>query len=200
VNSSYPDGDSAWAGFVDAVDVPAIFFVYAVCAKRDAKWSIQEISFNGPAGQQTHQEVPCPAGTKVVGGGAYGEDADVGGQAINSMYPRKDGADYYWEVNMNNADVTDQGAIAIAICGSAAGYRIRHTHSKPNRSGKVTLLQEGCDPQVTLGGGVQSGSTATSVFVSASSTETGFEWLAKENNQSSQDTTMTVWVMCAGTS
>src|SRR5262249_2350764 len=151
-------------------------------------------------GQQTHVEVPCPAGTKVVGGGAYGSDADVGAQSINSTYPRQDRRKYFWEINMNNADSTDQTGIAIAVCGSAAGYLLKHKRMV-SYAGEDTLIIQRCGrlgTQVPLGGGIQASSTSTSDYFIMDGPETRggvpYRWWTDEYNGSSEDATSTGWI------
>ena len=108
VNSSYPESDGThWGGYVNnAGGFDTQFEVYAICGKRNAKWSIQSFTLPNPAGAQTGPlQADCPSGTQVLGGGGFSSSGSLDVN-LNTSYGVKTGkgasAIYYWATFMNN--------------------------------------------------------------------------------------------------
>jgi hypothetical protein len=216
INSSYPrvvgtQGATQWVGIVDNGNARAAEFdVFAICAQLTSKsnWSIEQRSMILPPGQQTHLSVPCPAGTKVLGGGGFvGRLGVSNGLLVNisASYPLKSGsgatAVYSWELSMNNRRQSrDETAEALAVCDKATGYGLHHGPLRVAPANAQTGTSIACpSPTVPLGGGVTSTSTSTLVNLNSTYVASSTSWQVFENNASASDSTLQAWAVCADT-
>jgi len=207
IQGSWPQTDgSSWNSWVaNGNGVPVSFSVYAICAKKTAKWSVQVTSEPFPANSVTGPLVaPCPAGTKVLGGGSF-SPLGVLGDTVDASFPVKTGsgssATYSWQTFMNNATGFGTTEDSFAVCGSAKGYAFIHGKSVDNPTGAQDGGEADCKtPKVPLGGGVSETETAlgTNVGTSApNSNPAALGWFAAVNNTSPYFQDFRVWVICA---
>jgi hypothetical protein len=203
INSSYPQS-TAWAADINnATASPTTFFVYAVCAKKNASWVlVSGNSTPNAAGVQTHSTATCPAGDKILSGGGFSDTLNTAVNE-NSTYPTKSGkgqtAVYGWAVDQNNGSTGAANVRVSAVCGHAAGYKeviaAATAHPARTQTGGTARCPTG---KVPLGGGVLSSSTSTLVNVN-SSVPVDVGWTVFENNASASAATFTAFVICAGT-
>lgn len=198
VNSSYPDADGvSWDAYVNNDSgVSSSFEVWAVCARpRTGYTRVETAGLINPNGSQNSFTQVCPTGKKVLGGGAYLTSA--GYANINSSYPSGNG----WHVDANNGSGFDETFDVFAICSS---YPVSTTHygvhvgsfvdNPPSTETPVTL---NCPTgQSSLGGGVFSNSTSTSVNINGTQPVTG-GWVSWMNNATSNDQSILPYVICA---
>jgi hypothetical protein len=205
INSSYPTA-TGWAGDVNNTNSSdAVFDVGTFCAKQNAAWSIQQsASQPNPAGFQTRTTVQCPAGTKVLGGGAYSSTTSVAVN-LNSTFPVKTGtgstATYSWSTDMNNADTADHSVTGYAVCGKERGYHIYHGGVGPVNAYSEGGTSVACsqNPKVPIGGGMRSGSGSTTANLNTSTWDGAFSWQGLLENNSAFSSTFQGFVICAGT-
>ena len=203
VNSSFPSSSTTWSADVNnASGAATSFSAYAVCAKRNAAWSIQSATITNSAGVQNRAIATCPSGTRVLGGGGYSSSGATSVN-INSTFPLKVGsgtsAIYDWITDMNNGDSLAHSATSYAVCGHANGYKLVVGATTTNGALSQTGASAFCPaPKVPIGGGVLSSSGSTSVNVNTTYPISG-GWRAYENNALSSSVSMTPYVVCAGT-
>jgi hypothetical protein len=206
VNSTYPTS-TGWAGDVNNPYNTTVdsFRVDAICAKRNKYWSIQQSAARlNRAGFQTEASVQCPSGTKVLGGGGH-SSANSTAVNLNSTFPVKTdegpSAIYSWTTRMNNADSTDHSVSSYAVCGrERGGYRMyAEDVSTPGTNVSTVNLPCPSDlPAVVIGGGARSSSGSTLVNLDATIVGSN-GWYVGVDNETTQNYTVTVYVICAGT-
>ena len=202
LQGSYPPGNTRWVAIMsNQSSGNATFTVYAVCAKRTAKWGIIETLGvpNPPATQTTHITATCPATTKVLGGGGWGEG--VFGQNLNSSFPVQSGsgsaAIYSWRVDMNNNSTLALHVAAYAVCGNAKGYGIYSSAPVGLPTGTQNVVLQNCpSPKVPLGGGIFSSSENLTVNIN-STFPYATAWSGYENSFSGPNSKITGYVVCA---
>lgn len=202
INNSYPSGTS-WVGFVNnSSGADTTFEVWAVCAKPHSAYTqAVSASFANPAGSQNLGSVSCPAGTKVLGGGASSPTIDLA-QNINESVPFHSGRIYGWSVFMNNSGGNADSFNVYAVCSKYSptnnGYTIVEGASVSDPPGTQTFSSVGCPAGDSVLGGGQSNdsiSTATSLNSNWPSSTTG--WGAWENNGSGSTVSDNAWAICA---
>ncbi len=196
INSSYPFG-TAWD--VDVNNASAnngSFDVYAVCSLPTKGYTVATASFAGSAGMQSHGDATCPSGTKVLGGGAFSSSGNTSDN-INSSYP-SDASN--WVVDMNNASGANSGFNVYAVCSkypAKTGYQIVYSASVTNAPQAQTLATATCPSgTVPLGGGGLSSSISTNVSLN-STLPNGTSWSSYEDNNSTNNETITASAICA---
>ena len=201
LNSPFPTSTGWDADINNAGSATDTFIVFAVCAKKNASYSVVVTS---PVTNTTQQRATavCPAGTKVMGGGGL---SNSGSTAVNmnSTFPQKVGsgqaATYQWVTDENNATATATTFEAYAVCGHAAGYKLVAGTPVVNPAGMQTGAIATCpSPKVPLGGGglSSSGNVAVSLNTSQPASST---WEAFEDNNGTGAPTLTAYAICAGT-
>ena len=198
INSSYPPS-TAWAADIDDPTASSTtFFVYAVCAKKNAHgcWC------RGIRPERRQHADPLdsdlPAGDKILSGGGFSDTLNTAVNE-NSTYPTKSGkgqaAVYGWAVDQNNGSTGAANVRVSAVCRPCGGVQGGHrggdgpSRGHPDRghgtmsAGKVRLK----------GGGVLSSSTSTLVNVN-SSVPVDVGWTVFENNASASAATFTAFV------
>jgi hypothetical protein len=211
VNTSEPNGTTAWTGFVNnSSGFSTSFTVSAECAKAPKGYHIvASTATDNPAGSQTTNILAeCPVGDRVLGGGGRLSSFDPN-VAINSSLPEKIKVGtvqrYFWRVDANNASASDDTATAFAVCGKKiSGYHLVTGTSVTNAAFTETPAGVGCPvvnslQTLAMGGGVfsSSGSTLTSINSTAPSSSSGTGWQDFENNGSSSSSSITPYVVCA---
>lgn len=177
VNSSFPDGTS-WDGYVNnASGADTIVNAYAVCAVPRVGYTV--VAATGvvnPAGTSTYATVQCPAGTRVVGGGAlsWSQDLAVNINSSFPFYPVYRGDKYSWNIKMNNGSAHDTRVDVQAVCSSyplRTGYQFAFGSASYNPAHTQTTTSVGCpSPSVPLGGGIRLMETPTLTSVNLNST------------------------------
>jgi hypothetical protein len=198
VNSSYPDSDGvSWDGYVNNYGGGTTSFeVWAVCAKPHSGYVRAESSgLNNAAGTQSGFTEVCPTGTHILGGGGF--LSSPGFANINSSYPSGNG----WHVDANNGTTASEGFAVFAICSkyalSTTGYAVHVGSAADNPPLTETAIGLNCPAgQSSLGGGVYSNSTSTSVNLNGTQPTTG-GWESWMNNATSNDAAVTPYVICA---
>jgi hypothetical protein len=196
-NASQPYGDgSGWAGYIDNASASASTFrVYAVCGKKPKGYKVVGATTSVASNSQATVTAPCPAKTKVLGGGGIMMDSGTLNGNLNSSIPVSGG----WRVDGNNSgSFPDTTVTAWVVCGKGLkGVTDIAGSSVVNTAGVQTVAQVTCPTNtVPLGGGGISSSLATSVNIN-SSIPTSNGWLVDENNGSPSDATITAYVVCA---
>lgn len=197
VNSSYPDSNGvSWDAYVNNDSgASSSFKVWAVCATPRTGYSrVETAGLLNPNGSQNAFVQVCPTGKKILGGGAY---LTSGGYAnINSSYPSGNG----WQVDANNASGSDETFDVFAICSSypvTTHYGVHAGSSVDNPPGTQTPVALNCPAgQSSLGGGVYSNSTSTSVNINGTQPVVG-GWVSWMNNATSNDQSIIPYVICA---
>jgi hypothetical protein len=186
INSSWPSESyvkkpsrpksTAWNVYIEnAGATDESFDVYAVCAKQ-AKWSIQSVTANNPAGAQTAVFAACPAGAVVLSGGAFSSDAGRD-FTINSTSPV---GSPEWGVEMNNTSGVNDTVTDYALCGKQPkSYSINESAPMDNPPGSLTMVSETCPPGSSiLGAGLYSNAGSPDVALNellADGSAVGFE-------------------------
>jgi hypothetical protein len=198
VNSSIPDSNGvSWDGWVNNYSGGTTSFeVWAVCARPRTGYSrVETTGLINPNGSQNSFTQVCPTGKKILGGGGY---LSSGGYAnINSSYPSGNG----WHIDANNASGSDETFDVFAICSSypvsTTRYGVHAGSSVDNPPNTETPVTLNCPAgQSSLGGGVFSNSTSTSVNINGTQPVTG-GWVSWMNNATSNDQAIVPWVICA---
>jgi len=206
VHASYPLVSSgvatAWVGYVNnASPDDSSFVVYAVCAAKPKKYSVQSASATNRADAQDDLVVTCPVvnsntgkRSKALGGGGVGASVSLF-QAINSSYP---GNDTSWTVDMNNRNPGASVFAAYVICGKPAVYKRKTGTFVVNPPGDQTQAVATCPGgTVPSGGGVASTSSETNVSLN-STYPTGSGWGSFENNGSGTSYAISTRAVCVG--
>jgi hypothetical protein len=202
VNSTYPGGTS-WHAYVNnATGAPVSFTVYAVCAKPKRGY-VLETSGNVSVGAnaQAGFTVFCPAGTRILGGGAS-SPSDSLAENINSSYPVSPPNPYGWHVDFNN-DTALAGEFGVyALCSTypaKTGYTVFTGTEEPNPAGTNSVADAVCPSGLSvLGGGVISGSGATTVDINSTyPLSRGSGWEDLENNGSTANAVISPYGICA---
>jgi hypothetical protein len=196
LNSSRPSGQ-AWQGWVDN-DTPSAFTfeVYAVCAFPKTGYTVATSTAqdNPPTTQSGYTE-PCPRGTRILGGGAFGSSTSIG-DSMNSSYPSGNG----WHVDFNNATPSDQNFTVYAVCSRYAlttGYKVVTGSPVDNPPGAQAVAEAFCPTNTAaLGGGVFSNASSTQVNINVTDPSSG-AWVNRENNADTSDHSITPYVICA---
>jgi hypothetical protein len=199
INSSYPSGQN-WD--VDVNNPEALqsgFVVYAICLSHNVSYSVVTAPATATNGVQTSGNVACPAGTKVIGGGAFSASSSTAVN-FNTSIPQNNG----WRVDMDNTSGADTGFTVYGVCHKKLpGYSISITAPISNPAGQQTTASAPCtNPSATsraIGGGAFSGSGNTSVQMNSSFPDGSNGWTTFEQNFSGAATTVTGYAICAGT-
>lgn len=204
LNSSFPT-DTGWDVDVNNAGAAAdTFRVYAVCAKKNVKWSIV---FGTPvtnaATAQNSALATCPAGTRVTGGGGYSSSGSLQVN-MNTTIPLKTGtgkkATYSWRTDENNASTTATTITSVAVCGRAAGYKIvAGTTVTMNAQSQGSATVACPSPTVVLGGGGFSSSGSTVVDLNSTLPISTTTWQVYEDNNTTGTNSLTAYAVCAGT-
>ena len=200
INTSYPSADgSAWNVKVNNTSgVDVYFHVYAVCADVPANYHVvYSTPVDNPPTTQNYAEAVCPKGTVVLGGGAYSASTSTSVN-INSSYPGFSHKSHFWNVEMNNASLTDSSAQSTIVCSKKPkGYRIVESAVIDNPSGSYSSAEASCPSKtVAVGGGLYSSSYSTSVNLQSTFPNSTM-WGSYENNASSFDAQIAGWAVCA---
>lgn len=196
VNSSFPTGVTWNADVNNASGFDTTYDVWAVCAKKHSQYiQVSSSAVTVAAGTTNGAMASCPSGTRILGGGAVSASFDLTSN-MNSSLPFGNG----WFAEMNNGSTSPQTFRTYAVCSAYSlktGYKVHVGVTVTDANGTQTEASVSCPHgQVPLGGGVSTGSLATSINVNTSEpTSTG--WLVAENNASGFDTSMTPYVICA---
>jgi hypothetical protein len=206
LNGSYPEATTGWGVDVNNANlIDASFEVWAVCADQNGAgmYTVVQSPFTiaVDAGTQALATAVCPAGTRVLGGGAASTSSDTAVN-LNSSYPfkRRVGAStqFSWQVEMNNASANQTGVIPVAICGRERGYRFVKGPAVSNPAGQSTSASATCPgATVPIGGGLvsKSGNVLTNL-IEAAPTSTG--WLSQEGNGDVTGHKIVPYAICAG--
>ena len=201
INSSFPTATGWNADINNAGSAPDTFVVFAVCAKKNASYSIVVSS---PVSNTTQNRgtAVCPAGTKVMGGGSLSNSGSVLVN-MNSTFPQKVGkgqsATYQWATDENNAAGGAPTFVVYAVCGHAAGYTLvagtPQVDPAMTQTGAIAVCPSG---KVPLGGGALSSSGNVAVDLNTSQPASA-TWEAFEDNNATGAPTITAYAICAGT-
>jgi hypothetical protein len=199
VNSSYPLGKASWAGEVtNDSGSSTSFYVQAVCVTRPTgSYSVQSRSFTAAAMKQTHDTVSCPAGSVVMGGGAFSAS---GSSTVNIASDVPQSSTTWW-IAISSAQTFSTSFTIYAIChvGVPAGYARVSSPTVVNGAGQETVSSYDCPGiSVPISGGPLTGTKTDQINMNTSiATSTG--WEVYENNSSSSNANLTTVGICAGT-
>jgi hypothetical protein len=146
------------------------------------------------AGTQSSGTAACPAGTKLVGGGAVISSTSLS-ENLNSSIPSSDGLT--WRVYVNNSSATNGTFRVYAVCVKSVGkYAVVTGTGLSNPAGAQTSATVTC-PKNTfpLGGGGFSSSGSTLVNLN-SSIPLSSGWRVDVNNASTGTNTATAYAVC----
>jgi hypothetical protein len=206
INSSYPLVSNGVAvGW--AVDMnngsgsDSSFFVYAVCASKAKKYSVQSASFTDAIGTQTSGSVQCPIvnattgkRSKALGGGVFGSLGGLG-QTLNTSIPSNNNT---WRIDENNATAITGSHTVYAVCGNRTGFKRVIGAAVTNAAGAQTGASVACPSgTVETGGGAFSSSASTAVSMNSTYPFTT-GWAVFENNASASSATITPYAVCVG--
>jgi hypothetical protein len=139
--------------------------------------------------------VTCPKGKVVLSGGAYIVSSSVR-TGINSSYPRNDRT---WVVFANNFSGAATTFNVYAVCAKQpTGYVQLESSPAVNSPGHQTSASMDCGTDdVTLGGGVITSTTITSIAMTSSYPGSPASWTAAVSNFSESGDDFGVVVICA---
>jgi hypothetical protein len=146
-----------------------------------------------PAGTRTHFQVPCPAGTKPVGGGVVSEPNNL---AVNVSASYPTGAST-WAADVTNASGADTQMAVHAVCVNrpASKFSVQTgdftVPANSTASGAVT-----CASGVVVGGGALTSSSSTAVNIATLYPSSNTTWTARINNATAAETAFTVYAIC----
>ena len=148
-----------------AVSVKAHRFMGVTPSSALRNYSIQQASVTVSNDSQGGVSAPCPAGTVVMGGGAFASSSSVGAN-INSSYPVTDGS--AWNAYESNTSGGSDTLTSYAICAKRPRFYAVEGNSVDNPAGTETFVSVACpatykvlgvgavgsstDPEVALNG------------------------------------------------
>jgi hypothetical protein len=179
VNATVPaQAPAGWgAGITNRSGARNRFTVYAVCAKKPAKYTVVTgPRATAPPHGQARAIAQCPGKTVPLGGGGF-SDTDA---SLNSTLPVAHG----WATNQNNPGDRPLDFEAFAVCAKRLpGYAVVQSVPVDNPPGTQTGTEVGCPTgTVVVGGGAQSGSSETAVSLNGSFPVAPSVWRAFENH------------------
>jgi hypothetical protein len=199
INASGPGSGAAWVAVANNFSGAATTFnVYAVCAKRPKGYEQLSGTFDiNPAGDQSRETQSCPTGDVVLGGGAFEDDPSFS-VGMTSSYPSTPAS---WTVAVSNFSTSDSSFFATLVCAKRLkGYAIRSTSASDPAGVQKGIIQDCAASAVVLGGGNQSSDT-TNLRIEIKATQpfpvSGTGWKSGENNDTSANTTLTSYAICA---
>jgi hypothetical protein len=199
ISSSGPDSDTTWSVVVNNLsDTATTFNVYAVCAKRPKGYEqVTSAPVSNPAGSQDREAQSCAAGDVVLGGGAATQDNSFSVD-MTSSYPSTSAT---WTAAVSNFSTQPDGFVVQAVCAKRpAGYAIRSTSASDPAGVQKGIIQDCAGSAVVLGGGNQSSNTSN-LRIEMKTTQpfpaSGTGWKSGENNDTSANTTLTSYAICA---
>lgn len=136
----------------------------------------------------------CPAGTKVLGGGAYNTSGD--GVRLTDTYPSSDAS---WRAYAHNESAEAASFRAYAVCAAGvASYEIAEL-GVDVRPGERIELGSGCGPGRFVLGGGESNTSWGGIDLMGSYPgleESGYLWFAYVHNRSSAAVRTRLHVIC----
>jgi hypothetical protein len=202
INDSYPSSNGWIVDVSNASASASSFDVWVVCAKPKRAYGQYSSALVGsPPGSDVFGSAACPAGTKVLGGGAQSASPDLH-QTMNSSWPYKVGSTYYWGVYMNNAGTGDDSFYVLAVCSkysvSKAGYGIVDGTMVSNPAGTQTEASVTCPSgQAVIGGGIEASSAQPAVNINTTDPYSDTSWDNFENNASVAGDSLLPIAICA---
>jgi hypothetical protein len=218
VNSTYPeDGsdpdsrvDDEWRAY-GINEIPGFtetMTVHAICA---SSGSFRYVSAFKPlpVGAQESEQVGCPTGTSVAGGGVFNSGGGTDDVVVSSEPfdgPDADSQpDDGWRGYAANGEGSSGFVTAYAICGASGSFS--YVSAKATLGSRVALRVRCPAGTSVTGGGVHVTHAGSSPFVKVNSSEP-FDgpdadarrddgWLASASNEGDPRETMTTFAICA---
>lgn len=201
VTISSPAGVTGWSGAVrNSSGQSVTAAVQVLCAKEPKDYGIVvSTNFHLFPGQ-TNGHVTCPAGTKVLGGGAS-TTLPTSTVFLESSYPSAHlrPQSYSWEVTMDNPNGASGTFVVLALCGKEPGYAIEVGSGVENPVGTRTTAGIDCTAGKTaIAGGVYANYDFFLSGVNIGSTWWSTNgWWTSETNDSSESAVLYPYVICA---
>lgn len=204
IHLSYPNG-TAWYATVNNVGSSATTFkVWAVCVKPKATYSQVNAVFDNPPGSVVEGVVGCPAGTKVLGGGAWNNPEtppELTQRMTASIWEqagiRTNGWAAWMEYDGGGYDYFRVFATCEKYSPSTGGYAEVLGTPTDNPPGAETGAGVSCPAgDSVLGGGVYN-ETLRSVSLTSDWPDSGTSWFGYVHNGSGLDNTTTAYAVCA---
>ena len=195
--SSYPSG-SSWNVVVNNA-TSATTNAVAVCADAQPGYvQVATAAVANNAGNQTSASKACPAGTRILGGGALANSTSTLIN-LNGTYPSGNG----WTGVMNNGSSSSETFKVFAVCSqysiAATGYSVVVGTVVDNPAGRQIGAFVNCpNGDSVLGGGISSAVPSTMININTTYTSgSGNGWSAWENNATASDNSITPYAICA---